>query len=211
MIISSEEKGKLSGHSQGMTSVTSILYGLLLNFVIRNPHDCFSVVIMWAHTHTHAHTHRVFDYRFSYLSLYTNFLHIGSIMELMWLLINNQNEIAQEEEAEEEALCWRPSWSALLEFLILCLWDIFLFKIFFNSVKTVIVTLLQWTTHTQKWQWIHIPTFFLSLVFASKCCSALYSWFIVFPGCSIPCLYSFLIIAARRKYLFLIERWEYDY
>lgn len=45
-IISSEEKGKLSGHSQGMTSVTSILYGLLLNFVIRNPHDCFSVVIM---------------------------------------------------------------------------------------------------------------------------------------------------------------------
>lgn len=48
--MSSEENGKLSGHSQGITSVTSILYGFLCNFVVRSPHDCFSVAIMWAHT-----------------------------------------------------------------------------------------------------------------------------------------------------------------
>lgn len=89
---------------------------------------------------------------------------------------------------QEETSCWRPSWSALLKFLILCLWDIFISKkIVFNSDRKNYLPLLQLATHTYETAINIFPTFFsLSFVFTSWRRSALYDCFTVFPGRSIP-------------------------
>lgn len=90
--------------------------------------QCCQHVRARTHTHTHALTHNV--YLFIDLSL-CHYTPISCMLPTLGR--NHETDVTSSIKQprlnltlQEETSCLRPSWSALLEFLISCLWDIFL-------------------------------------------------------------------------------------